>query len=171
MLIADDDPAIIQVLARVCARVGFEVETASDGLQAVLKAKRFKPDVLIVDLNMPGVDGISVCMHLLHFSRANFEFIIIAEHCDQDTAERCTSTGGLFCHKGPRMLIELASALRVLFPRMAGQLREMTTLANDSRMQTRPRVLSNGFMPNGNAQFLAWRLRTRAVTEDIPVLS
>ena len=53
MLIADDDPAIVKMLADRCAGVGFEVETATNGLQALIKANRSHPDVMIIDVNMP----------------------------------------------------------------------------------------------------------------------
>ena len=57
MLIADDDPAIVRLLADRCASMGFEVETATNGIQALVKANRNRPDVLIVDFNMPEADG------------------------------------------------------------------------------------------------------------------
>ena len=65
ILIADDDPSIVDLLADRCARMGFVVETASNGIQALLKARRNAPAVLIIDVNMPGVDGLSVCTRLL----------------------------------------------------------------------------------------------------------
>jgi PleD family two-component response regulator len=40
MLIADDDPSIVRLLADHCARMGFDVDTASNGIQALLKASR-----------------------------------------------------------------------------------------------------------------------------------
>ena len=69
MLIADDDPSIVRLLADHCARLGFDVETASNGIRALLKASRFKPDILVIDVNMPEVDGLSVCAHLLDSDR------------------------------------------------------------------------------------------------------
>ena len=53
MLIADDDPAILRLLADRCARIGFQVDVASNGMQAILKASRSKPDILVIDVNMP----------------------------------------------------------------------------------------------------------------------
>ena len=64
MLIVDDDPSMLRLIADHCARIGFDVETAANGIQALVKAKRVKPDVLIIDVNMPEVDGLSVCAHL-----------------------------------------------------------------------------------------------------------
>ena len=65
MLIADDDPAIVKMLAARCAGMGFEVETATNGLQALIKANRSHPDIMIIDVNMPEADGLTVCARLL----------------------------------------------------------------------------------------------------------
>lgn len=69
MLIADDDPTVVRALADRCTRMGFDVETATNGMQAMLKASRSKPDILLVDVSMPEVDGFSVCAHLLDPTR------------------------------------------------------------------------------------------------------
>lgn len=50
MLIADDDPAIVRLLADRCAKMGFKIETASNGMQLMIKARRNPPDVLLVDV-------------------------------------------------------------------------------------------------------------------------
>jgi DNA-binding response OmpR family regulator len=77
MLIADDDPSIVRLLADHCARMGFDVDTASNGIQALLKAGRVKPDILVIDVNMPEVDGLSVCAHLLGPDRKPVNVIVI----------------------------------------------------------------------------------------------
>ncbi len=53
ILIADDDRGIARFLATRCAKMGFEVQTAANGLQALIMARQNHPDVLIVDINMP----------------------------------------------------------------------------------------------------------------------
>jgi len=69
MLIADDDPAIVRLLADRCAGVGFVVETAVNGVQALIKAHQHHPDIVVIDVNMPEADGLKVCAHLLDPSR------------------------------------------------------------------------------------------------------
>ena len=54
ILIADDDPCVRSAIADRCARVGFEVETATDGLKALIKASRYNPDILIIDVHDAG---------------------------------------------------------------------------------------------------------------------
>jgi CheY-like chemotaxis protein len=53
VLIADDDPAVVRALSVRCKKLGLEVETAENGLQAILKATRNPPRLLILDINMP----------------------------------------------------------------------------------------------------------------------
>src|SRR5262245_53745724 len=93
MLIADDDPSIVRLLADHCARLCFNVETASNGLHALLKASRFKPDILMVDVNMPEVDGMSVCERLLSPGRAPLDIIVVTGSRDNDMLERCEGLG------------------------------------------------------------------------------
>ena len=65
VLIADDDPAVVRALSVRCKKLGLEVETAENGLQAILKASRNPPRLLILDINMPEADGFRVCEWLL----------------------------------------------------------------------------------------------------------
>ncbi len=60
MLIADDDPSIVKLMAYRCRQMGFEVETASDGTQAFKRIRQGGIDTLIIDVQMPELDGLSV---------------------------------------------------------------------------------------------------------------
>src|SRR5450631_3130604 len=101
MLIADDDPLVVQLVADHCAGLGFTVDTASDGIQAFLKASRGRPDVLVIDINMPELDGLSVCGHLLDADRAPQSVIVITASRDPHTRWRCEGFGGYYARKGP----------------------------------------------------------------------
>ena len=57
ILLADDDPAIRQILYRLLVDEGYHVLTASNGVEAIEIAMRFKVDLLLLDLNMPVKDG------------------------------------------------------------------------------------------------------------------
>jgi len=57
-MVVDDDAGIRHSLARILRRKGFVVEIAADGEQAIVKSESFHPDVLLVDMRMPGIDGI-----------------------------------------------------------------------------------------------------------------
>jgi CheY-like chemotaxis protein len=60
ILVVDDDPSGAYGLARVIKQLGYPVETAADGPSALETARRFHPEVVFVDLRMPGMDGVQV---------------------------------------------------------------------------------------------------------------
>jgi DNA-binding response OmpR family regulator len=61
ILIVDDEPKITDVVKLYLEREGFEVATAVNGRQAVEKASTYQPDLIILDLNLPDIDGLEVC--------------------------------------------------------------------------------------------------------------
>ncbi len=64
ILIVDDEPDIVEFLGYNLKKEGYTIDTASDGNQAITKALSFKPDLIILDIMMPGKDGIEVCQEL-----------------------------------------------------------------------------------------------------------
>jgi two-component system alkaline phosphatase synthesis response regulator PhoP len=61
ILIADDEPDILEIVSYNLIMHGYEVETAKDGDQAIQKARQFNPDLIILDIMMPKKNGIEVC--------------------------------------------------------------------------------------------------------------
>ena len=61
ILIADDEPDILEILAFNLKQEGYEVTTAKHGDEAFEKAKKILPDLIILDIMMPGKNGIEVC--------------------------------------------------------------------------------------------------------------
>ncbi|TSD96523.1 response regulator transcription factor [Skermania sp. ID1734] len=64
VLVVDDEPMIVELLSVSLRFQGFEVETASDGAQGLDRARSFRPDALIVDVMMPGMDGFGLLRRL-----------------------------------------------------------------------------------------------------------
>lgn len=61
VLVADDEPDILEIIEYNLSREGYEVMTAKDGDDALTKAKTFKPDLIVLDIMMPKKTGIQVC--------------------------------------------------------------------------------------------------------------
>ncbi len=61
ILIVDDDVSIQRVLSKMLTDLKYETAVASDGFEAGIKVVQFKPDLIILDLIMPGMDGFEVC--------------------------------------------------------------------------------------------------------------
>ncbi len=64
VLVVDDDPTVSEVVARYLERDGYAVETVADGRTALDRALAEPPDLVILDLMLPGIDGLEVCRRL-----------------------------------------------------------------------------------------------------------
>ena len=64
VLIVDDDPEIIEILNYNLINSGFITKSASNGLEAIKKAKKFIPDIILLDVMMPEMDGIEACIKI-----------------------------------------------------------------------------------------------------------
>ncbi|MFZ6002892.1 MAG: response regulator [Actinomycetota bacterium] len=64
ILVVDDDPNVSEVVARYLQREGFEVEAVGDGRVAIDRALADPPDLVVLDLMLPGMDGLEVCRRL-----------------------------------------------------------------------------------------------------------
>jgi len=64
VLIVDDQPFFITMQNNVLQRQGFRVVSASNGAEGLTLAKQHKPDLIVLDVEMPGMDGFTVCQKL-----------------------------------------------------------------------------------------------------------
>lgn len=83
-LVVDDEPSLVTVVAGYLRREGFEVDTAADGETALATARRTPPDVVVLDLMLPGVDGVEVCRRLRTFTDA-YVVMLTARSDEVDT--------------------------------------------------------------------------------------
>jgi DNA-binding response OmpR family regulator len=68
VLVVDDERALADLVASYLTRDGFEVSMAQDGQQAIAQARQVDPDVMVLDLGLPVVDGVEVCRVVRTFS-------------------------------------------------------------------------------------------------------
>ena len=68
ILVVDDEPQIVKVVKAYLEQSGFQVVTAADGSTALATFQREKPDFMILDLSLPGMDGLDVCRAVRHES-------------------------------------------------------------------------------------------------------
>jgi two-component system, OmpR family, response regulator ResD len=64
VLVADDDEHILELVGRYLTRAGFEVETAADGDETMRRIRERRPDLVVLDVLMPGPDGFEICRRL-----------------------------------------------------------------------------------------------------------
>ncbi len=69
-LVVDDEPPLVRLVTSYLEREGFQVQAAGDGERAVELAKDWQPEVIVLDLMLPGTDGIEACRRIRAFSDA-----------------------------------------------------------------------------------------------------
>lgn len=70
VLVVDDEESLLKLVRSYLEREGFEVRTAQDGETALALARESNPDLVVLDLMLPGLDGVEVCRRLRQFSDA-----------------------------------------------------------------------------------------------------
>jgi CheY-like chemotaxis protein len=217
ILIADDDPAILTALSTRCRKMGFAVDTATNGLQMLLKARRSSPDLIIVDINMPKLDGLTASYHLLEPGGLSADVIVVTGTPSDETLQHCEAMGLFYACKREQFWQGICQALTEIFPHMAEVIVEEIgpLAASPDAVPSSPRVLvvdddeqvaqflasrlkklgievlyapnaaraqrlaathypsvvvTDYFMPEGDAEFLIMRLRSARATAQMPVI-
>ncbi|MCC6905368.1 MAG: response regulator transcription factor [Anaerolineae bacterium] len=124
-LIVDDDLALADVLAFTLRRVGFQVVLAHDGMTALERWEADDPDLIVLDLNLPRLDGISVCRRIR--AVADTPIIILSVRGDEDDIVQGLEIGAddyVVKPFSPRTLVARAQAVmrRTGAPPSAGPL-------------------------------------------------
>ncbi len=83
-LVVDDEAALAEIVASYLVREQFDTRVAYDGATAVILAREHDPDVVILDLGLPGMDGLEVCRQLRTFSDA-YVVMLTARDSELDT--------------------------------------------------------------------------------------
>jgi DNA-binding response OmpR family regulator len=82
VLVVEDDPTVSDVVSRYLERDGFTVESASDGHEALARTDVQMPDLVVLDLMLPGLDGLEVCRRLR--ARAPVPVIMLTARGDEE---------------------------------------------------------------------------------------
>lgn len=91
VLIADDDPAFLRLIAFSMARLGLSVTTAVDGREALDSFCAEGPDIVILDIMMPGMCGWDVCRHIRSVSST--PVLMISARGEEDDRARSLESG------------------------------------------------------------------------------
>jgi CheY-like chemotaxis protein len=140
ILVADDDPCARNAVAERCKRMGFEVETAANGLQTLVKAGEWRPDILVIDVHMPEVDGLSVLSYLQDAAKDVSQVIVVTGSRDRDIASRCEALAACCIRKGPDFWDEFEAQLIALYPQWDFAIRE-SGRSRKPVLKQRPKIL------------------------------
>ena len=91
VLVVDDDAALLSGLARGLAYEGFSVGTATNGANALAAARDFAPDLVVLDIMMPGLDGLEVCRRLKEGDPATLVLLLTARDAATDEVRGLTA--------------------------------------------------------------------------------
>ena len=110
VLVVDDDPVTLECLEETVKLLGLEVLAASDGTQALQLFEHHHPDLVVTDVRMPNMDGLSLT-HQLKVRRPDCPVIIVTGYGDESTAVAALKAGACdYLHK-PFQISELKNTL------------------------------------------------------------
>jgi two-component system, OmpR family, response regulator MprA len=115
VLVVEDDEAIADVLRRTLRQEGHEVRSATDGPDALRAADEFVPDLVILDLGLPGLDGVEVCRRLR--SESDVPILILTARTDLDDRVSGLDSGADDYLSKPFERQELLARMRALLRR------------------------------------------------------
>lgn len=112
ILLADDDIDCLRLMALRCQSLGLRVLTASDGMDTLSSVIRNTPDLLVLDINMPGGDGFSVAEKLMRDPKIPPTPVVFCSGgSDPATLERCKGIGAHYVTKGSESWSQLRSII------------------------------------------------------------
>ena len=111
VLVVDDDDLVRKVVRAVLEADDYVVVEASDGPEALTAAAAHQPDVIILDVMMPGVDGVDVCRQVDHDS---VKVLMLTARDDVDTEDASRAAGADYFLGKPFSSIELLEHVKKL---------------------------------------------------------
>jgi CheY-like chemotaxis protein len=115
VLIVEDDQPVREILSSALATAGYEVHEVADGPEALEKAEEVVPDVVLLDVRMPGIDGFEVCRELKERpATRRVPVILVTGVDDQALYAQATAAGATACLTKPFRLESLLALTRTV---------------------------------------------------------
>ncbi len=150
VLVVESDPRQRRVLTGTLAREGFDVRPAPSGELALIMLDRWAPDVLLLDLALPGLSGLDVCRELRRWS--SVPIIALSDDCNEREKVRVLDLGADDYVTKPYGQDELVARVRVALRHSVGA-------------RTRPEILlGNGELRIDFQQRRVWRGEGRSIS-------
>ncbi len=116
VLVVDDEPSIVEVISMALRFQGFEVETAATGREAIAAVSRFHPDLMVLDVMLPDIEGFEVA-NRLGAQRAGVPIIFLTARDSTEDKVRGLTGGGDDYMTKPFSLEELVARIRTILRR------------------------------------------------------
>jgi two-component system OmpR family response regulator len=127
LLVVEDDPNILELLSASLRLAGFEVTTAADGFQALRAAQRHRPDLVVLDVMLPDLDGFDVARRLRSGDTRTPVLFLTARDATEDKVRGLTLGGDDYVTK-PFSLEEVIARIRAVLRRARGAVPAPTRL-------------------------------------------
>ena len=116
ILVVDDEPQIRRIMRTTLTSAGYEVDDAKTGEEALLKVREFRPDLVLLDINMPGMGGLAACRAMR--KDANLAIIMLTVHNTEAAKVETLDAGAddfvTNPYSTPELLARIRAALRRL---------------------------------------------------------
>jgi DNA-binding response OmpR family regulator len=122
VLVVDDDPQICKILGRILDSKRYQVVTASEGTAALSQFKEFSPQLVILDIMMPGVSGIEVCQQLREqYPDRKFQVLMLSAKDSQADRRRALEYGADDYVTKPFHIASLARKIEYIFEKKSAE--------------------------------------------------
>jgi DNA-binding response OmpR family regulator len=115
ILVIDDDASDRDLLAAVLTKRGYEVILADNGWTGLMLCHRRTPDAVVLDLNMPGIDGRSI-LRQLRILHPTLPVVVFSGHSTEEIEQEMLNQGATACIQKAFSLDQLGSALQEVLP-------------------------------------------------------
>jgi len=117
ILIVDDDPRLLHIVAMYLGIEGYDVVTAENGEDGLREIEAQRPDLVILDIMMPGMDGIEACRRIrANPETQNMPVVMFSALSSDDDIERARLAGANHLITKPFNLVGLGSVVKTFFP-------------------------------------------------------
>jgi CheY-like chemotaxis protein len=117
ILLVDDDPRLVNIVKMFLVIEGYDVATAQNGEEGLQEIEHQLPDLVILDVMMPGMDGLETCKRIRGDPRTqNLPVVMFTALSGEDDIERARVAGANHLVTKPFNLVGLGSVVRSFFP-------------------------------------------------------
>jgi two-component system alkaline phosphatase synthesis response regulator PhoP len=146
ILVVDDEPKIVKLAQDYLEKNGYRVASAGDGTTALAAFRHHKPDLVVLDLNLPGMDGLEVCRAIRR--EADTPIIMLTARVDEVDRLIGLELGADDYITKPFSPRELVARVKAVLRRARGSVQHPTMVrAGDVQLDLKSRVASRGGQP------------------------